>query len=206
MQLIKRLSLVSMFVVLLSSQIGAALVVDGGILSTGNFATNSLYIGPDSQLNLYSNSSWGYVTVTPFDQIWDYVASGFNGGSWDGPGIVSGWAKDHPIEDGRLAVISGEDYIGYIGESYFHGYEVHSTDTLIQYTVYGDSNLDGIVDEVDAAYVAYAEEYRGTPGELPNNWLWGNYNYCAVPEPSSIALLLFGAMGVLGFVYKKKRK
>ena len=77
---------------------------------------------------------------------------------------------------------------------------------MIQYTVYGDSNLDGVVDEADASLVAYAESVRGTPDEVPNNWIWGNYNYAAVPEPSSIALLLVGAMGVLGFVYKKKRK
>jgi hypothetical protein len=209
MPFIKRLSLVSMFVALLSSQVGAQTIqvdANGGIVDLESIVVNELIIGSGSQLNLYSNSSWGLIRETSFDQIWDYTASGFNGGTWDGPGIISGWAKDHPSENGRLAVISGADYLYELGYLDFHGQEVLSTDTLIQYTVYGDSTLDGVVDGWDAYYVAHAEEVRGTPYEVPNNWLWGNYNYCAVPEPSSIALLLFGAMGVLGFVYKKKRK
>jgi hypothetical protein len=206
MLFIKRFSLSSMFVVLLSSQVCAGLDINEGIVNTGSLVTNTLYIGPNSQLNLNSNASWAYITTTSFDQIWDYLSSGYDGGTWDGPGIISGWAKDHPNENGRLGIISGEDYIYNLGLLDFHGYEVSSTDTLIQYTVYGDSNLDGVADAADAALVAYAESVRGTPNEVPNNWIWGNYNYCAVPEPTSIALLPFGAMGVLGFVYKKKRK
>ena len=124
MLFIKRFSLSSMFVVLLSSQVYAGLDINEGTVNTGSLVTNTLYIGPNSQLNLNSNASWAYITVTPFDQIWDYTSSGFNGGSWDGPGIISGWAKDHPLEDGRLAVISGNDYMNTLGLFDFHGYEV----------------------------------------------------------------------------------
>ncbi len=54
-----------------------------------------------------------------------------------------------------LGVLSGADYNLYNGPDFF-GYTVEDPWILVRYTLYGDSNLDGVVDDLDHYLVASA--------------------------------------------------
>jgi autotransporter-associated beta strand protein len=103
---------------------------------------------------------------------------------------------------------------------------------LVKYTYYGDANLDGVVDATDYSLID-AGFFNGVP--VGNNWLYGDFNgdgvvdatdyslidagyfnqagtlavsnsIQAVPEPSTFAMLIMGAVGVIGIVRFKNKK
>jgi hypothetical protein len=162
----------------------------------GHLEINSGY------LDLYSNTSWGIVTHDPYEKIWDYIASGYDDGTWEGSGIISSWAKNHPEENCTLGIISGEDYLTW-NSGVFENHTVQEGDVLIKYTPYGDSNLDGRVDEIDAYILQVAQENRAAGHYVPNNWVNGNYSY-QVPEPATWLMLLMGGVSI--FVVKMRKK
>jgi autotransporter-associated beta strand protein len=100
----------------------------------------SLSIASNAALDLGGNSlivDYG-TGADPIAQIKAYILSGSDGGLWDGPGIVSSLAvaNDHyavGYADGADGVVAG----------------LPAGEILIRPTIYGDINLDGVVNGTD---------------------------------------------------------
>ncbi len=163
----------------------------------GLVVTNTLNISPGNALDLTNNPL--LVFTTPFATIYGHVVSGYNAGAWDGDGIRSSFAAADPLLIAALGCISNAD----AGYASFHGTATpNGTETFVQYTYYGDANLDGVVDATDYGLM------------LPSgtNWYEGDFNYdgavnaadyalidntvavLAAPEPASLGLLGLGAL------------
>src|SRR5688572_26717532 len=94
--------------------------------------------------------------VSPLAEIATLLSAGFNGGGWDGAGIVSNTVSaDNPdqldpssfglgyAENADLPTPYGS------GPNAFFGVDVDTTSLLIKFTWIGDLNLDGLVDFQD---------------------------------------------------------
>jgi hypothetical protein len=120
-------------------------------------------LNPGSTLDLASNSlfiNYGVGKTSPLPTIHADLASGYNGGKWNGAGIISSSAAANP--------------------AYAIGYGDGSTDTgtpaargqiLMQYTLVGDTNLDGTVNLTDM--LALLNNY----GQSGRDWSQGSFNY-----------------------------
>jgi hypothetical protein len=111
----------------------------------------------------------------PISTIAGYIKSGFNGGSWNGPGIISsaaqtttnglrygiGWA------DGADGVVTG----------------LSSGQIELKYTLLGDANLDGIVNGSDFSILA------ANFGLGATNWDQGNFLYGSSVNGSDFSAL-----------------
>ena len=173
--------------------------------------------------------------VLRFRQLPGYVASGYNGGAWNGPGIISTAARVPTnglryglgYADGADGIVSG----------------LTSGQIEVKYTLLGDANLDGVVNALDFSIVA------ANFNQPVTGWDQGDFNYdgivnaadftdlaanfnqsvsgadvsagdvaaldafaaangislANVPEPASVGLLMFGAVGVLARRYRRDR-
>jgi hypothetical protein len=104
-------------------------------------------INPGGTLNLENNEL--LITYSPgsdpISDIASYIASGFNGGAWNGPGIDSSVA----------AANSGSYGLGYADSADPGNPANLAPDTIaIDYTLLGDPNLDHIVNGVDFGILA----------------------------------------------------
>jgi thiol-disulfide isomerase/thioredoxin len=135
-------------VVLASDQhIGALQLVGNGSLDLRN---HSMFI------NYGSNSD-------PISAIAGYIKSGYNGGGWNGPGIISVAAQTPTnglyyglgYADGKDKVVSG----------------LISGQIEIKYTLLGDANLDGLVNGSDFNILA------ANLNQSISGWDQGDFNY-----------------------------
>lgn len=178
--------------------------------------TQALSITPGGVLNLTNNGI--VVRGGSLSLITSEIASGFNAGSWDGPGIHSSCAADEPSGLTAVGVIDN----AYFGYSAFSGVSLTGNEIIAAYTLYGDANLDGAVDITDLALLDYG--YNNGPAL----WQFGDFDYsgtidaadyalfdyalanqsavvaCSpefspecVPEPGTLGLALVGALGML---------
>jgi uncharacterized repeat protein (TIGR03803 family) len=132
-------------VVLASDQtVGNLDLISGGTLDIGN---NGLII-------FYGFSD-------PVSTIAGYVASGYDGGSWTGPGIDSSAAA---LSKGAYGVGFADGADGVVQGLYKYQIEV-------EYTLNGDANLDGVVNAADFSILA-ANFNQSVTG-----WDQGDFNY-----------------------------
>src|SRR5207248_7493326 len=151
-----------------------------------------------------------------------YVASGYNGGTQDGSGIVTDQSNaQSPNVLTQLVTVSADD-AGYAGGT-FAGQPVASGDQLVMYTWGGDANLDGTLNgddyfqidshfNQDGAIFGYFNgdfNYDGAiNGDdyfiIDSNWNTGSTappfptsaaSVAAVPEPT-ISMLALAACGL----------
>ncbi len=102
----------------------------------------------------------------------DQIAQGFNGGLWNGAnGIISSSAA--ATNNTALAIELNDDGTDNHNPlmTMFDGEPVSSTDVLIKYTYFGDTNLDGVVNAAD--YIAID---NGFTNKL-TGWSNGDVNY-----------------------------
>ena len=185
---IKHLLLVSLMATVAGSSAHAITVVD-----TTPFPT----LPPIGKFNLQNSAL--IARGNPFAQIYGYVVSGYNGGTWDGFGIWSSVAAADPDQIKAVGCISNAEagYASFYGHATAAGTEIFALGTY-----YGDANLDGLVNAADYALI--------TPGGA--DWYHGDFNYdgvvdaadltlinhtvavLAAPEPTSAALLGLGAL------------
>jgi fibronectin-binding autotransporter adhesin len=194
-----------------------------GILTTPSVT----FTNPSSgQLNIAQNgldiSNQTLASVTAM------VASGYAGGTFNGPGIVSTAAANDSSHLTTIGVIQN-NATGSPLYTTFDGTPVAAADILVKYTYYGDTNLDGLVDGSD-----YSRIDNGFLTHL-TGWFNGDFNYdgvingsdytlidnayntqgasvaaavataevagaegSSVPEPTTLGLIGIGATGLLG--------
>jgi hypothetical protein len=148
-----------------------------------NFIVSQLSIAADSSLNLQASNSYGIVTgdtinptPTPYATVLGYVTTGYAGGAWNGNGINSSKAASDPNMVSALGIVNATDANAWGAISSFHGHTPLDGDSLIGYTTYGDSNLDGTVNGDDYFYIDWAFLNGGATAGY-SGWLWGDYDY-----------------------------
>jgi hypothetical protein len=104
-----------------------------------------------------------YAATDPIATIAGYIASSYNKGGWNGPGIISSVAVS-PINgllyglgyaDGKDGVVSG----------------LSSGQIEVKYTLLGDANLDGLVNAADFTILA------ANFNQPVTGWDQGDFNY-----------------------------
>jgi hypothetical protein len=109
------------------------------------------------------------------------LASGYDGGAWDGQGIVSTNARHDP-HFGIGYVTAGD-----LGYSTFAGTAVTSNAVLLGYTAVGDSTLDGKVDLGNDFNLLLAGYLSGA-----SSWELGDYNYDGKVDAADFGLFIDG--------------
>jgi len=193
---------------------------------TSNVNLTSLSISGAGVLDVNNNHIIiDYGASDPISTIAGYIKSGYNGGHWNGPGIMSTAAR---------TTTNGLSY----GLGYADGVDgtvsgLSSGQIEVMYTLLGDANLDGIVNAAD--FTILAANFNQTV----TAWDQGDFNYdglvnaadftdlaanfnqsvsgaasagdvaaldafaaangllADVPEPTSFGLSIFGAVGIL---------
>jgi hypothetical protein len=159
--------------------------------------------------------------ASPLTEVRQRVQAGYNGGSWNGVGIISSNAAAQP---GYAVGYGDAADLGLVGGT-FGGEDVPGPAILYRLTRYGDANLDGTVNLQDfnrlAANFGAANSfwhrgdfnYDGTVNLQDFNLLAANFGLqaagptvtpedwarlgAAIPEPASVALLGIGAVALL---------
>jgi autotransporter-associated beta strand protein len=140
--------------------------INGGLLKlnagTGLSQMTGLTIAGGGALDLGNNHALiTYTGSSPISSIAGYIASGYNNGAWNGPGIESSVANSHygiGYADGADGVVAG----------------LASGQIEIAYTLYGDANLDGVVSGQDFAILV------SNWGKHVSAWDRGDFNYDGV--------------------------
>jgi hypothetical protein len=128
------------------STVGALLINRGGTLDLNN---NHLFVN-------YAKGA------DPISTIAGYIASGYNGGLWNGTGIISTAAASNATSYGLGYADSADpgNPAGLLGNT-----------IDIQYTLLGDADLNGVVNGVDFGIVA------ANFNKSVNGWDQGDFNY-----------------------------
>jgi len=143
----------------LTNTLSALSISNGGVFDITN---NHLYIN-------YGTGS------DPIASIAAWIASGYDGGSWKGPGIISTFAQAN----------SGSYGIGYADSADPGNPANLASGTIeIMYTLLGDANLDGKVNGTDFNLLAANFNQSVTAG-----WDKGDFNYDGKVNGSDFVLL-----------------
>ena len=104
------------------------------------------------------------------------------------------------------------------------GWLEDGSDLTVRYTLYGDANLDGYVNQADRRHRRAPANY----GQSGKYWYQGDFNYdgwvngsdlnilvsnwgqyqavlTAVPEPSTLALAFAGLLGLVAYAWRKRK-
>jgi autotransporter-associated beta strand protein len=154
--------------------------ITGGTLqlgaSTGGETLSSLSITGAGAFDV--NNNHVIISYAPGSQatadatIRSYLISGYNGGAWNGPGIDSSASAANAryglgYADGADGVVSG----------------LSSGQIEVKYTLYGDANLDGVVNGTDFGILA------AHFGQQVSAWDEGDFTYGGVVNGTDFGLL-----------------
>jgi autotransporter-associated beta strand protein len=147
---------------------GAAVSINGGsamqlALNIGAQTISSLAIPSTGMLDITTDAviiNYGS-GPDPIASIAAYIASGYNNGSWNGPGILSSIAAANP--NTGIGFADSADPGNPAGLS--------AGEIEIVYTLLGDANLDGKVNGTDFAILATSFN------QAVNGWDEGDFNY-----------------------------
>jgi autotransporter-associated beta strand protein len=146
-----------------------SLSITGGTLqlaaSTGLASLTSLSITGSGALDITNNHivlSYG-VNNDPISAIASYIASGYNNGAWNGPGVNSS-AAALPANNAHYGLGYADGADGVVAG-------LSSGQIEIEYTLLGDANLDGVVNGSDFTILVGNIDYAG------KSWDQGNFNY-----------------------------
>ncbi len=174
--------------------------------------------GAGSRIELHDNDLISNYGAGPsnYNDIVNHVKSGLVllGGTGT-EGIASAEVDAQTVAGTMLAVVDDGDpnIAGAITELSGFAVPNPTTSTLVKFTWFGDSNLDGVVDGSDYALI----DTGFTAGGALGGWVFGDYDYSgvidgsdyalidtgfisqtgALPEPTTLGLLGLGAMGML---------
>jgi hypothetical protein len=136
---------------------------------------NLLFAGsgtPLTTLDLSNNALVrDYDTTSPIVSTRTFIAKGFHNGAWDGTGITSTSARA-ALDSGAPRTAIGYAEASTLGITSFFGQTVDGTTVLLQYTLSGDANLDGVVNALD--FNALASNFGAGSANL---WTQGDFTY-----------------------------
>ncbi|MCX5653180.1 MAG: PEP-CTERM sorting domain-containing protein, partial [Planctomycetota bacterium] len=192
-----------------STNVTAALNIEGGDMLTGTLDLN------DGLLAI------NYTGESPIDTVRAQIVSAYNataGGDWNGPGITSALLAGGSTTNGIGYAYNGESAVWFDSDIPFGDTTaVAANAVLVRYTLIGDVNLDGIVEDSDISNLSnnygftdiswadgdvygydgivsdddvglQANNYGMTAGQLTG----GISELAAVPEPATLALVALG--------------
>jgi MYXO-CTERM domain-containing protein len=144
------------------------------LLLTGSLSFAS---GPAGKLDLTGNDM--VIHNGNVANISTQIASGYDGGGWNGNGVLSS------ISAGGVTALGYElnSSAGSTLFSTFDGQAVTSTDVLVKYTYAGDANLDGVVNGSDYTLID-----NGLNNSL-TGWRNGDFNYDGVVNGDDYTLI-----------------
>jgi hypothetical protein len=138
----------------------------GGVLNVKSLAISG------GRLDLSDNDLIvDYAGASPLVSVTSLLSTGFNSGSWDGPGISTSAATAIT----GLGILESSAYAAATGMSTFSGQPIDSTMLLIKFTYNGDSDLNGLVDFDDYARIDAGFLAGGT-----GTWFSGDSDYSSV--------------------------
>lgn len=180
-----------------SRQVETVEIRDGTLLVEpgGNKAllTRSLLIRDGGALDLNDNAL--IIKNTASDTIVSLVASGSNGGHWDGPGIRSATAGNVPGGFATLAVFLNNTGDGTRIVSSIGGMATEASDVIVMFTWNGDANVDGIVNADDYFLIDSGFITQNT------GWYNGDFNHDGAVNADDYFLIdsaFIGQTGALG--------
>ncbi|MGD0768719.1 MAG: autotransporter-associated beta strand repeat-containing protein [Tepidisphaeraceae bacterium] len=147
-----------------------SIAITGGTASlavgSGQSSVGALTISGTGALDLVNNHLYiNYGSGSdPISTVIGYIKSGYNGGGWNGPGIMSSAAQ---------APVGGLVYgIGYADSADLNNPANLAADQIeVKYTLLGDANLDGIVNAADFTILA------ANFNQPVTGWDQGDFNY-----------------------------
>jgi hypothetical protein len=149
-------------------------------LDVPNTTVGNLIVAGNGIVNLNGGLTINYASPAndPVTSIVTYLQNGYNGGAWTGTsGIIST----------SVAAGSGKPVlsVGYADGNADNGTPAGPNQIIVQYTLAGDANLDGVVNSADLLAVIQNFNKTGT------DWANGNFTYIAGgPSTTSADLLL----------------
>ncbi len=112
---------------------------------------------------------------------------GIGSGRWDGTGITSSTAEDRNMSDPEARsvgyAVNADLPLG--SKSFFIGQEVDTSSILVLYTVTGDVDLDGDVDDDDVTVIGAFWQ----PGTSKPHWFQGDLDYNGAVDDDDVTLL-----------------
>ena len=163
----------------------AAVVADGARV----LVTRALTIAATGRLDLSDNKlvviggDAGTFDGVTYSGLTRHIASAYNFGSWDGPGIRTSMPDAQADRGITTIAIATADQVFYAGGT-FGGVSVGSVDVLMMYTYAGDVNLDGLVDGADYGTLDNWIQFPGTSG-----YVNGDVNYDGVIDGADYGTL-----------------
>jgi hypothetical protein len=175
-----------------SARVRGLSLIDGATLTIGAngsrlFRTTGLGITSGSRLDLKDNdfafdyvgekSALGYWSGDNYNGVTGFVASGCNGGSWNGNGIVTSMSTAADANTPTTLAVS-EAWRAFGLNAYstqttlFDGQTIDGSTVIVKYTYGGDANLDGIISGDDYSAIDF---YAIAPNS--HDWWEGDFNY-----------------------------
>jgi autotransporter-associated beta strand protein len=150
--------------------------------AAGTSKVESLWLYPNTRLDLTDNAlvTSGLNSYYTYSELIGVIKSGYNGGAWNGVGIMSSSAAANPGH--ALGVAKATDVFQNFPAT-FMGQTVDADAVLVRYTRYGDANLDGMINLNDFNRLASS---FGTNGKT---WSQGDFNYDGTVNLSDFNLL-----------------
>jgi hypothetical protein len=132
----------------LNIRAGGSVVMDPHFDGSGVLHTDVLSIAAGGKLDLTDNALLlDYIGASQLPAIQAMINSARNGGAWNGAtGIGSSSAAAHLPRNTTLGAMSAGDYKGIYGsKATFAGWYFDDTTVLVNYTYYGDTDFNGVV-------------------------------------------------------------
>jgi hypothetical protein len=144
---------------------------------SGVTSVGSLVINAGSTLDITNNHMFiDYGSGSdPIATIAGYIASGYNGGAWNGPGIISSAAQT-PTNGLKYGVGFADGVDGKVAG-------LSSGQIEVAYTLLGDANLDGTVNGED--FTILASNFN----QSVTGWDQGDFNYDGTVNGEDFTLL-----------------
>jgi hypothetical protein len=138
-------------------------------ISSKTIRVQQVSIGAGGEFDLNNGAMIvDYTGSSPAAALAGLLASGFDNGAWNGPGIASSAAANDGAAMHGLGYAEASD----LGVNSFMGQSIDGTAVLIRYTNYGDNNLDGVVD-IGNDFGLFLDGIAASG----SSWVQGDYTY-----------------------------